>query len=65
MAMKFKADIKATATSDFWYDLFEGGYLKPERFLADPEEAKRLEEARQLLMEYKRELMDSELVEDM
>lgn len=65
MSMKFKADAEATATCDFWYDLFEGGYLRPEKFLADPEEAKRLEEARQLLMEYKRELMDSELVEDM
>ena len=65
MAMKFKADVEPTATCDFWYDLFEGGYLKPARFLEDPEEAKRIEEARKLLMEYKCELMDSGLVEDM
>lgn len=65
MTMKFKADAEQTATSDFWYDLFEGGYLKPEKFIEDPEEVERLENARQLLMEYKRELMDSELVEDM
>lgn len=65
MAMKFKADVEPAATCDFWYDLFEGGYLKPENFLEDPEEVKQVEEARRLLMKYKRALMDSELVEYM
>lgn len=65
MAMKFKENAEPTITCDFWYDLFKGGYLEPENFLEDPEEVKRVEEARQLLMKYKRELMDSELVEDM
>ena len=65
MTMKFKADAEQTATSDFWYALFDGGYVKPEMFIEDQEEVERLENARQLLMEYKRELMDSELVEDM
>lgn len=65
MTMKFKKDAERTATSDFWYDLFEGGYLKPEKFIENPKVAKRLEDARNLLMEYKSELMDSGLVEDM
>ena len=30
--MKFKKDAEIT-TSDFWYDLFDGGYIKPENLL--------------------------------
>lgn len=62
--MKFKDGVE-TATSDFWYDLFEGGYLTPSEFVEDESEAKKLEEARALLMNYKRELYDQEIVEDM
>lgn len=64
MPMKFKDGVE-TATSDFWYDLFEGGYLTPSEFVEDESEAKKLEEARALLMNYKRELYDQEIVEDM
>ena len=64
MPMKFKDGVE-TATSDFWYDLFEGGYLTPSKFVEDESEAKKLEEARALLMNYKRELYDQEIVEDM
>ena len=64
MPMKFKDGVE-TATSDFWYDLFEGGYLTPSKFVEDESEAKKLDEARDLLMDYKRELYDQEIVEDM
>ena len=63
--MKFKEDAEATATDDFWYDLFEGGRLRPIMYVEDREEMTRLETARRLLMEYKRELIDSCLVEYM
>lgn len=62
--MKFKEGVE-TATSDFWYDLFEGGYLTPSNMVADEDLGKKLDEARKLLMAYKRELYDQEIVEDM
>lgn len=65
MEMEIKENAEATATSDFWYDLFEGGYLSPSKFLKNEDDVKKIEDARQLLMSYKRALMDSELVEDM
>jgi hypothetical protein len=32
--MKIKQNLE-TYTNDFWYDLFDGGYLKPEEVLED------------------------------
>ena len=62
--MKFKEGAE-TATSDFWYDLFEGGYLTPSKMVADYELGKKLDEARELLMDYKREMYDQGVIEDM
>jgi len=39
------------ATSDFYYDLIEGGYIKPEHFV-DADSAKKLNEAIQLIKEF-------------
>lgn len=33
--MKLKKNIKALNSSDFYYDLFEGGYIKPEDMLKE------------------------------
>lgn len=32
-------------TAEFWYDLTEGGYLKPNEICQNPEDAKRVNEA--------------------
>ena len=42
--LKIKPGTKAS-TSDFWFDLTRGGYLKPSELLEDPEIAKKVEEA--------------------
>lgn len=42
---KFKEDVTMVYTDDFWYDLTDGGYLKPEEILAVEEQAIKLREA--------------------
>jgi hypothetical protein len=49
--MKIKDGVEVS-TSDFWYDLTSGGYLKPEEILEDPEDAKRVRDAIGTLMEF-------------
>lgn len=39
--MKIKEGCEAS-TSDFWYDLTDGGYLKPEEILEDPADVERV-----------------------
>jgi len=33
-----KKNSEAIGTSDFWYDLFSGGYFKPEDYLTNKED---------------------------
>ena len=42
--MKIKNNAKIE-TSDFYYDLFDGGYIKPEEVLESEEDIKRVQEA--------------------
>jgi hypothetical protein len=42
--MRIKKNCTAS-TSDFWYDLTAGGYLKPEDICADKEDVKRVNDA--------------------
>ena len=51
--MKWKENAEIV-TSDFWYDLIDGGYIKPKDLLEDEEEIKRVEEAIKVLEEFKR-----------
>lgn len=46
-------------TSDFWYDLFEGGYIEPEDFCIDIEDAKKLDYAIVLLSEFREAIEQS------
>jgi hypothetical protein len=50
--MKIKKNYKAS-TTDFWYDLTDGGYLKPEKICANKEDAQRVLEAIRVLEEFK------------
>ena len=52
MKIKEGTDI---STDDFWYDLFDGGYINPETFLEDEEDIVRVKNAIAVI----RELQDS------
>ena len=46
MTIKFKFKPGAeVSSSEPHYDLFDGGYIKPEELLADPEQAKKVNDA--------------------
>ena len=59
--MKFKKDAEIT-TSDFWYDLFDGGYIKPENLLESPEQAKEVNDAMKVLNKFYRAAEDQEII---
>lgn len=50
--MEFKKNAEIN-TSDFWYDLFEGGYINPEKLLENKEDANKIKEAIALLKNFK------------
>jgi len=49
--MKIKKGL-AVSTGDFWYDLTDGGYLKPEEICENAIDAKRVVEAIEILMDF-------------
>ena len=65
MKLKLKqASLPTVSTDDFYYDLFLGGYFKPEKFL-DEESAKKVQEAIDIINEYENLLVENELIEEM
>jgi hypothetical protein len=56
--------VKQIATADFYYDLFQGGYIKPESILT-PECAKEVAEAMETIKKFERFLNVMELIEEM
>ncbi len=63
--MKLKNEnLEPEATDDFYYDLFIGGYIKPEKFL-DEESAQKVREAIKVISEYEQLLIDNNLLEEM
>jgi hypothetical protein len=58
--MKFK---KTVTTADFWYDLFEGGYIKPEKVLSSTDDALKVREAINILKEFKKAGEDQDMIE--
>lgn len=67
-SLKLRKDIsdetKEQATSDFWYDMFEGGYIKPENYLVEAD-VEKVREARKLLREFRALVEDNELIGEM
>jgi len=51
--MKIKKNCTASS-SDFWYDLTDGGYLKPTEICEKPEDAKRVLDAIAVLKDFKK-----------
>lgn len=50
--MKIKENC-SVSTSDFWYDLTDGGYLNPEEILEDEKDVKAVNDAIKVLMNFK------------
>lgn len=57
-------EVKEQCSSDFWYDLFEGGYIIPKNYLV-AEDAKKVVEAYKVLVEFRGLLEDNELIGEM
>ena len=49
--MKIKKNCKASS-SDFWYDLTDGGYLDPSKICADKKDAERVKEAVKIVKDF-------------
>lgn len=52
VGMKLKENLNIS-TSDFWYDLTDGGYLNPGEMLEDQADIDRVNNAIAVLMEFK------------
>ena len=65
MEWKFKKGAEPQGSSSgFWYDMTDGGYIKPEEVLADPEQIKKLNEAVELVRSFEEALKDAELLNE-
>jgi hypothetical protein len=62
--MKFKKESKIF-TSDLWYDIFDGGYIKPEDILDNPDDMIRLQEAIDTLKEFRNAGENEKVIEYM
>lgn len=60
--MKLKEDAAVT-TGDFWYDLFDGGYIKPEELLENSSDITKVNNAIKVLKEFRDTL--EEIMEEM
>jgi hypothetical protein len=60
--MKFKENVEPLVTSEFFYDLFDGGYIEPSDLLV-AEDAKRVNEAVRLILEFRDRLEEEGIME--
>ena len=51
-------------TSDFWYDVFEGGYFDPSKYFKQPYVVDMIKEARQVMMNAKKALEEGGRLEE-
>lgn len=63
--MKFKEGAEPVSSSDYFYDLFLGGYINPSKFLEDEADIKKVDEAMETIMEFLDGLQDDGLLEEM
>ena len=60
---KFKNDAEPQGSSSgFWYDLIDGGYIRPEELLKDEKQLKELENAIEIVKSFEQALEDNELL---
>lgn len=62
--MKIKDNAPVFETGDFWYDMFQGGYLKFENYLEEPELTEILK-AVQLIGNFEDSLRENDLIYDL
>lgn len=60
--MKWKIDAEII-TSDFWYDITDGGYINPCDLLENDDDVKRVEEAIKILLEFKNSAENNNIIE--
>lgn len=60
--MKFKTNAEPIITSEFFYDLFDGGYIEPQNLL-EAKDAARVNEAIHLILEFRDALEEEGLME--
>jgi hypothetical protein len=61
MRFEFKKDAEVS-TSDFWYDMTAGGYIKPEEILANPEQVKAVQDAIKTLKAFYDQMEDNDIL---
>ena len=59
MEWNFKEGVEIY-TEEFWYDLTDGGYIKPENVLADEEQISKLQAAIDLVRSFERAVLGRE-----
>lgn len=62
--MDFKRDAKSITSSDIYYDLFEGGYIKPEEMLEDCLDLQNVRFAIQIIDEFLTKAKDKGLIKE-
>lgn len=50
-------------TDDFWYDLFDGGYIKPEKLLKNQKDIDEVKNAIEILTDFRDSAEDSDIIE--
>lgn len=63
--MEFKAVKEPWPVDDFWYDLFEGGYVLPSKFLQEKEDIEQVNKAIETLKLYRDKGYELGIFEDM
>lgn len=65
MDWKFKKNAQPQGSGDFWYDLTDGGYIKPEAVLSDKAQIKEIRQAVETIKSFYAALVDAELLNEM
>lgn len=50
-------------TDDFFYDLFDGGYIKPEKLLKNQEDIDKVKNAIEIIKDFKDSAEDKDILE--
>jgi hypothetical protein len=56
-------DGSSVTTGDFWYDFFEGGYIKPKELLESQEDIDKVTAARETIEAFKSALEAADAIE--
>lgn len=64
MQFNFTHDAEVVMSDDFYYDLFNGGYIKPEVLLDDEAQIAAVKAAVDLIEEFLAQAVDAEVLEE-